>query len=136
MGVPILVVNNDSRARGKMRQLLEVAGYSVLEADDADTGLATLRASERGTVVLFNVAMFGNMMPGTDGIAFLGAAAGDSRLARQHAFVIVTPTPEQLEAALGRLLDHLAIPVIAEPLDQDDLLRAVAKAAWRLLVSA
>lgn len=136
MGVPVLVVNNDPTMRNKMRHSLEVAGYSVMEAEDAETGLATLRASERGMVVLFNVVLFGNMMQGTDGIAFLGAAACDTRLAHQHAFVIVTPTPEQLEAALGRLLDHLSIPVITEPIDADALLHTVSRSTWRLLVSA
>lgn len=136
MGVPILVVNNDPNTRRKMRQSLEVGGYTVVEAEDTDSGLAILRSSAGGMVVLFSVVLFNNIMAGTDGVSFLGAAAGDARLAHRHAFVIVTPTPEQVEAALGRLLDHLSVPIIAEPFDANHLLDAVAMATHRLLVSA
>lgn len=136
MGIPILVVNSDRNTRRTMRQSLEDAGYTVLEAEDVEDGLALLRSNEDGMVVIFNVVLFNNIIAGTDGIAFLGAAAYDARFTHRHAFVIVTPTPEQLDGALGRLLHHLSVPVVAEPYDNDDLLRAVAHSALRLLVSA
>ena len=125
MGVPILIVNSDSAARKNLRQPLESAGYTILEADNVEDGLALLRTSESAMVTLFKVALFNNVISGTDGIAFLGAAMHDARLGRRHAFIVVTPTPDHLTAALGRLLAYLSIPVLAEPFGADDLLNAI-----------
>jgi CheY-like chemotaxis protein len=128
MGIPVLIVNSDPAAREKLRQPLESAGYPILEADDVEDGLAMLHTSEGAMVTLFKVALFNNIISGTDGIAFLGAARYDARHGRKHAFVVVTPTPDQLQAALGRLLAHLSIPVLAEPFSADDLVNAVDQA--------
>ena len=128
MGIPVLIVNSDPAAREKLRQPLESAGYSILEADDVEDGLAMLHTSEGAMVTLFKVALFNNIISGTDGIAFLGATRYDARHGRKHAFVVVTPTPDQLQAALGRLLAHLSIPVLAEPFSADDLVNAVDQA--------
>ena len=128
MGIPVLIFNSDPAAREKLRQPLESAGYSILEADDVEDGLAMLHTSEGAMVTLFKVALFNNIISGTDGIAFLGAARYDARHGRKHAFVVVTPTPDQLQAALGRLLAHLSIPVLAEPFSADDLVNAVDQA--------
>lgn len=136
MGVPILIVNCERTTRAKMRQALEAAGYTIMEAEDADSGLAILRASEGPLVTLFNVALFNNIVTGTDGIAFLGAAAWDVRLGQPHAFVAVTPTPDQLELALGRLLAHLSVPIVAEPFSAADLVNVVTRTTQHLLVSA
>jgi DNA-binding NtrC family response regulator len=136
MQTPVLIVNDDPIVRRKLRRMLEVAGYAVAEVADAESGLVALQESERSMVVLFNVVLFNNIMAGTDGIALLGAAAGDAHLADRHAFVLVTPTPEAVAAVLGRLLTRLSVPVVAEPCDPDKLRLTVARAARRLLVPA
>lgn len=136
MGVPILIVNSERAARSKMRQALEAAGYTIIEAEDAESGLAILKASEGAMVTLFSVALFNNIVTGTDGIAFLGAAAWDARLGHPHAFVAVTPTPDQVEAALGRLLAHLSVPILAEPFNPADLVNVVTRKTQHLLISA
>ena len=128
MGIPILIVNSDSAARKNLRPPLESAGYPTLEADNVEDGLALLRTSESAIVTLFKVALFNNVISGTDGIAFLGAARYDMRHGRKHAFVVVTPTPDQLDAALGRLLAQLSIPILAEPFSAADLLNAIDQA--------
>ena len=134
MGVPVLVVNNDPIARKYIRHSLEDAGYDVMEAGDTESGLAALRMSEHGTVVIFNLVLFNYVMTGTDDIAFLGVAASDRNLAANHSFVIVTPTSEQLKIALGRLIHRLSIPIVAEPFTTNDLLDAVAIAERSLLL--
>jgi CheY-like chemotaxis protein len=134
MGMPVLVVNNDPIARKCMRQALEDAGYDVMEAGDTESGLAVLRMSEHGMVVIFNLVLFNYVMTGTDDIALLGAAASDRHLAANHGFVIVTPTSEQLKIALGRLIHRLSIPIVAEPFTANDLLDAVAIAERHLLI--
>ena len=125
MAMRVLVVNNDTATRKTMRQYLEAGGFTTLEADDVENGLAMLRASEGDVVTLFNVALFNNIMTGMDGVAFLGAARHDTRRGHEHAFVVVTPTPDQVQAALGRLLAHLSIPVLAEPFTVSDLADAI-----------
>jgi DNA-binding NtrC family response regulator len=136
MSVPVLIVNYDSSLRRKMRQSLETFGYSVIEATDAESGLGTLRASADSMVALFNVTLNRNTMTGVDGVAFLGAAACDARLARRHSFIIITPTPGELDAALGKLIKQLSIPILAEPVDMDEMRQLVGEAELRLLVSA
>ena len=136
MDVPVLVVNKDPIARNCMRQMLGDAGYEVMEAEDAESGLAALRMSEHGMVVIFNLVLFNFVMTGTDDIAFLGAAASDRHLAANHGFVIVTPTSEQLKISLGRLIHRLSIPIVAEPFTANDLLDAVAIAERHLLIPA
>lgn len=136
MGMRVLVVNSDTATRTMMRRYLEAGGYSTLEADDVEMGLATLRASEDAIITLFTVALFNNIMTGADGIAILGAARYDARRGRQHAFVVVTPTPDQVRAALGRLLAHLSIPVLAEPFTAMELATAVDQAAHGQLTAA
>ena len=136
MSVPVLIVNYDSSLRRKMRQSLETFGYSVIEATDAESGLGTLRASKDSMVALFNVTLNRNTMTGADGVAFLGVAACDTRLARRHGFIIITPTPGELGAALGKLIRQLSIPILAEPVDMDEMRQLVSEAELRLLVSA
>ena len=60
MEIQVLIVSSDTPARRKIRQLLDATGYTILEADDVESGLAALRASEGTIVTLFNVALFNN----------------------------------------------------------------------------
>ena len=106
------------------------------EATDAESGLEAIQASEDNLVVLFNITLHKNAMTGADGIILLGAAACNVRLARQHAFIVITPTQDQVEAALGHMLHYLAIPVLAEPVDMDVVTHTVDEMGSRLLVSA
>lgn len=129
MGMHVLIVHTDATVRKAIRQSLETVGYLLLEADDVDIGLTMLNADDGPIVTLFGVALFNNIMTGTDGVAFLGAARHDAWRGSQHAFVIVTPTPDQVHAALGRLLAQLAIPVVAEPFQAEDLVGAIDRAA-------
>jgi DNA-binding NtrC family response regulator len=136
MRAPVLVVHCDSALRKKLRQTLEAVGYRVMEATDAESGLEAIQASADSLVVLFNITLHKNAMTGADGIMLLGAAACDVRVARQHAFIVITPTHDQVEAALGHMLHYLAIPVLAEPVDMDVVVRTVDEVGSRLLVSA
>jgi hypothetical protein len=96
----------------------------------------TLRASQRGWVVLFDVTLFNNTLTGLDSVALLGAAAHDADLADQHAFLVVTPTPGSVEMVFGGLLARIGALVVAEPVDATNLRRMVTRAAQRLLVTS
>lgn len=135
MRAPILLLHYDPVLRAQLRQSLEADGHRVQETSDAESGLALLRSCEEGMIVIFNVSLHRNTMAGTDGIAFLGAAIGERRLAYKHAFIILTPTPDQLDAALGRLLNHMSLPVLAEPLAMNEVLQLVKAAERRLLLT-
>jgi len=136
MYIPALIAHDDPRMRSALRSLLEGDGYSVMEAVDTESALETLRESERCMVVLFSVTLFDNAMTGADGIAILGAAAHDAHLADQHAFVVITPTPENVEVVFGRMLERIGAPIVAEPVNPEKLSRAIADAERRLLVTA
>ena len=58
----ILVIDDDSGVRGVIRLFIEAAGYEVLDAGDATTGLALL---ERHLVDMVLCDLF---MPGRDGV--------------------------------------------------------------------
>ncbi|HEV2235082.1 MAG TPA: hypothetical protein VGR57_00340, partial [Ktedonobacterales bacterium] len=48
-----------------------------------------------------------------------------------HAYVLVTPTPLDVQLALGRLIDRLHVTVLAAPLDRERLLSALWLAEQR-----
>jgi CheY-like chemotaxis protein len=131
---PVLLVDDDTRARARLRKLLERPGQSVAEAADAEEAVAILRTREPGTVVVFSLALYNFVMDGNDGLALLRAVANDQALAARHAFVLLTPTPTSVRVTLGHLLDRLRISIVAADSDADILRAAAADAAGRMLV--
>ena len=122
--------------RSALRSTLEGAEYPVTEIDDAESALLTLRESGRCMLVIFDVALFNNTLTGADSVAILGAASHDAYLADQHAFVVISPTPENVEIVFGDLIRRISASIVAEPVDPDVLRLAVAQAVQRLLVTA
>jgi hypothetical protein len=115
--------------------MLEGATYSMVEATDAESALAILRQSERSMIALIQITLYENTLSGVDSVSILGAAAHDLRLVN-HAFVVITPTPENVDLVFGRTLERIAAPIVAEPVDEERLLRAIARAERRLLVTS
>jgi DNA-binding NtrC family response regulator len=136
MYAPVLIAHEDSPMRNTLRGILEADGYRVEEAIDAESALKTLRTSERCMVVLFDVALINNTLTGADSVAILGAASHDAYLADQHAFVVISPTPENVEMVFGHLLARISASIVAEPVDPTSLRLAIADAERRLLVTA
>ena len=132
----VLIVNRDTRMRSALRSILEGANYLVMEAADTDSALLTLHESERCMVVLFDLALFNNTLTGADSVTLLGAASHDASLADQHAFVVISPTPESVEIVFGSLLTRIGAPILAEPVHPEELRRAIADAERRLFVTA
>jgi DNA-binding NtrC family response regulator len=136
MHTPILIVNADSRMRSALCGALEDTNYAVMEAADVETGLLALRESERRMVVLFDVTLFNNTLTGLDSVVLLGAVTHDADLADQHAFVVISPTPENVEMVFGSLLTRIGALIVAEPVNPENLRRAIADAERRLPISA
>jgi two-component system chemotaxis sensor kinase CheA len=73
-GLPILVVDDSLTTRMLEQSILETAGYPVELAASAEEGLARLRSSRMG-LILVDVEM-----PGMNGFEFLGQVMGDPAL--------------------------------------------------------
>jgi CheY-like chemotaxis protein len=123
----ILIVDDDADIRTTMRMMLEeIGGHTVLEAEDGESGLQALRASEEPLVVLLDL-----LMPGLDGVDVLRAAAEDENLARRHAFVLVTVSRRaRSREFLASLMT--SVLVVPKPFDMTVLLDTVMQAEHRL----
>ncbi len=123
----VLIVDDDEAIRETLRFTLEDAGYTVEEERDGLAALQRLRQSQVPMVVLLDL-----MMPGLDGAGVLGAIAGDGKLLKRYAFVLITASNRTLTLAFANLLSSLSVPVINKPWDVELLLKAVASAARRI----
>lgn len=130
-GVRILIVDDDRGIRHTLRAVLEDEGYAVLEAGDGVEGLGLVRASLHRLVVLLDLRM-----PGLDGAGVLEAVAADARLARRHAFILVSANLDAITPACSALLHRLDVPIVPKPFDLDPLLDLVDRAACGLLATA
>jgi CheY-like chemotaxis protein len=81
-----LVVDDDADIRESLRDLLELAGYRVYEAED---GLQALQVLEAG-VVHPCVVVLDVMMPNMDGHGFLAALSRRPELSRRLGVVVWT----------------------------------------------
>lgn len=125
--VHVLVVDDDKAIRDALRLTLEDEDYAVAEAADGAQALDALRSSAHQQVVLLDFRM-----PRVDGGDVLNAIDMDSRLARRHAFILITANRNTLPLSLVTLLDRMEVPILPKPFDMDELLEAVAAAARRL----
>jgi DNA-binding response OmpR family regulator len=109
----ILLVDDDPRSIKLMQIVLGHAGYRVLAAPDAETGLEILR-QERPDLVMVDL-----LMPGTDGISFCRQAR---QIADQDAPGLVLFTamaaPETRQQALQAGADEMLV----KPFDRGELL--------------
>ena len=118
----VLIVDDDVAIRNVACEMLEDAGYVVLQASDGQAALDVLRTSEKPLVVLLDL-----MMPQMSGMTVLECVARDKQLAR-HAYV-------RWSVSRGALSPHLAPFVrwsIPKPFQVDELLGTVAEAAAHL----
>ena len=130
-----LIVEDASAIREVLRDVLEDAGYTVHEATDGVDALAILGASPRGLLVLLD-----NLLPGLDGLDILAAleARGTTTGAQglcpitQHAYVLITASPQRITPEHAARLLRLGVPVLAKPFDLADFMGAVDQAMRRL----
>jgi CheY-like chemotaxis protein len=124
----VLVVDDSATFRRLVCPLLREAGYEVSEAKDGMQALDAIRASTQPLVVLLDV-----VMPRMGGIGVLNEVDDDKDLARRHAFILVTATPEVVRPRLvADMLDRLRIPILTKPFPDGSLLSAVIEARDRL----
>lgn len=123
----VLVVDDDWAIRESLRLMLEDAGYAVAEARDGEEALNTLRSAPDPRVVLLDL-----MMPRVSGEEVLGDVLRDARMHARTAFIVITADTGRITPALRQQLGAQGIPILAKPLDIDDVLAHVASAEQRL----
>jgi len=123
----VLVVDDDRAIRATLRQVLEDAGYTVLEAGDGAAALDVLRASHAPLVAMVDL-----MMPKLDGAQLFALVADDPQLATRHGYILSTASPNTFKLSFVNTLTRLAAPVLQKPFDIDVVVETVAQVARRL----
>jgi excisionase family DNA binding protein len=109
-GPVVLVVDDDPRVREFVRVNLELAGYSVREAERAEEALAVV-ADQAPDLVLLDV-----VMPGTDGWQLL------QRMQERHGSIPVIMFSGQVdEATAGEAARRGADDFVGKPFDPQQL---------------
>ena len=128
------VVVFDDRVLGSgLRDALARSSVTVLDAAGTADGVSILRQSVEPVTALFWVSLAGNTLSGLDDAALLGELLGDPALAARHAYILVTPTPLEVQQSLRHVLAQLHVMVLAAPLDRERLLSALWLASQRAL---
>lgn len=122
-----LVVDDDREIRATLRQVLEDANYSVLEAADGVAALDVLRSTPHRLVTLVDL-----MMPKLDGERLFAQVAVDPELSVRHGYILTTASPNTFKLSFVNTLTRLAAPVLQKPFDIDVVLETVAQVARRL----
>jgi len=119
----LLIIEDEAPIRANLRQLLQLEGHTVVEAENGEAGVVAAR-KQQPDLVLCDI-----LMPGIDGYAVLAALRGDPET-RTLPFIFLTASAnrsERSQAIERGADDYLVKPVrIAEVLDAID--RALKKA--------
>jgi len=110
----LLIIEDEAPIRANLRQLLQLEGHTVVEAENGESGVIMAR-KQRPDLVLCDI-----LMPGMDGYAVL-AALRENAETRALPFIFLTASANRSERsqAIERGADeYLVKPVrIAEVLD-------------------
>lgn len=115
----VLFIEDDRMNRRVVRDMLDVAGVGMVEAENAEAGLAAIEAET------FDMLLIDLRMPGMDGITAIGhiRARTDAK-ARMPIIVVTADTAVDLRA---RCLAAGADEVIFKPVAMDELFDAMGR---------
>ena len=115
----ILFIEDDPMNRRVVRDMLDVAGATMTEAEDAETGLALLDAND------YEIVLVDLRMPGMDGIEAIGhiRARSDAK-AKVPLIVVTADTAVDLRE---RCLAAGADEVLFKPVAMDALFDAIGR---------
>ena len=115
----ILFVEDDAMNRRVVNDMLDVAGATMFEAEDAELGLQMIDQQD------FDMILMDLRMPGMDGITAIEhiRARGDAK-AELPVIVITADTALDLR---GRCLAAGADEVLFKPVSMDDLFEAIGR---------
>ena len=123
----VCVIEDDAGIRDALRDLLEDAGYDVLEAADGLAGYHLLRSIEAPLIALVD-----HKMPRMDGCDLLELVAKEEDLRSRHEFIFVTTSPLTAEEDCGETMAELSAIMLPKPFHIDDVLDAVVEATARI----
>lgn len=125
--VTVLVVDKDEDIRTALGDLLEDAGYAVIEAENLKEAESLIDAAPEPMVLIVGDTEVAN----SRGLEFFTAVAANP--VTQHAYIYLTTTPERWKLpALVQARTNLESPTIEEPYELVSLLAVVAAAATRV----
>jgi DNA-binding NtrC family response regulator len=113
----VLLVDDDEQARWVLRKRLGSAGYTVVEAPDAERALEQFRA-EPADVVITDLILPGKS--GADLIAALGSEAPTVGI------VAISGAPERLAALTDSLAGRAGFRTLPKPFTTEQLLDAIS----------
>lgn len=113
----ILIIDDSSYMRGKIRTILKSENHEIFEAADGIQGLQ-LASSRKYDLVLLDI-----IMPGMDGVKILGALR---QLVAGPQVIIVTADIQ--ESVYKQCIDVGAFAVIHKPPKEEELLSRVQQA--------
>ncbi|WP_375391196.1 response regulator [uncultured Sphingomonas sp.] len=115
----ILFIEDDPMNRRVVKDMLDVAGATMTEAEDAPTGLALIDAHE------FQIVLVDLRMPGMDGLTAIGhiRARADAK-ARLPVIVVTADAAPDLRE---RCLEAGADDVLFKPVAMDALFEAMGR---------
>jgi CheY-like chemotaxis protein len=117
-GARILIVEDHSLNMELVVDLMEAAGYSVLQAPDAERGIALAR-EERPALILMDVGL-----PGVDGLTATTALKSDPRT---REIPVVALTSHAMKGDRERILAAGCDGYITKPIDTRSFPRTVAE---------
>jgi two-component system cell cycle response regulator DivK len=115
-GEPVLVVEDNDKSMKLFRDVLEVSGYSTLEATTGEQAVE-LAVAHEPALVLMDVHL-----PGIDGVEALGQLRRDKRTS---SIPVVALTAQAMSGDRDRFLDAGFDGYLSKPVDVNELLRAV-----------
>ena len=107
-GRTVVVVEDNVRSRRLVRDLLELHGFGIIEAESAEEALEAIQDT-RPDLVLLDI-----QLPGMDGVAALRMLRGDPRTADVPAIAV---TAYAMRGDEERLLEEGFDAYIAKPID-------------------
>lgn len=119
MSETILVLEDDRSLMEGIRDMLELAGYTVLTASNGVEGLRVMQNAD----VMPNLIVSDIMMPEMDGYAFLDAVQKNVQWI-DIPFIFLTAKGEKEDVREGRLLG--VDDYVIKPFDADDLMNRIA----------
>ncbi|HLB54895.1 MAG TPA: response regulator, partial [Gemmatimonadales bacterium] len=111
----VLVIDDEAEARDLVGRFLKEEGFTVVEADGGEAGLALAR-TVRPDAITLDV-----LMPGMDGWAVLSALKADPELRETPVIMLTVMDDRSLGFALG------ASEYVTKPIDRDQLRRLLRK---------
>ncbi|MGL4313070.1 MAG: response regulator [Sphingomonas sp.] len=115
----ILFVEDDPMNRRVVKDMLDVAGADMIEAPDAETGLALIDAHS------FDVVLMDLRMPGMDGLTAIRRIRERADIKGQLPIIVVTA-----DAGVGlreQCFSHGADEVLFKPVAMDALFDAIGR---------